>query len=85
MSAAQTLATARTLMLRHHGPNCSQRPLWDQLARLLGEAEARATALAKVHGADIVDERVTRPLAIAVAYLDLPVTDHVKEPAHARS
>lgn len=82
MTAAQILCAARELMLVHHGPRCPDRAFWDQLARLLGKAEARATALAEVHGADVVDDRVVLPLAIANAYLDLPAPDQTKEHAH---
>lgn len=85
MTTAQILATARIQMLRHHGPQCAQRPLWEQLGRLLGEAEDHATALAEANGVDTVDEQLIRPLAIANAYLDLPAYEHAKEHTHAGS
>jgi hypothetical protein len=84
VTAAQILAAARELMLTQHGKGCPDRPFWEQLARLLGDAEARALAVAEIHGADVVDERTSRPVAIAVAYLDAAHISTIKEPAHAR-
>lgn len=79
MTTAQILRAARELMLEQHGPGCADRAFWEQIARSLAEAEARALAIAEVHGADVVDERLVRPLAIATTYLD---TSSIKEHAH---
>lgn len=83
MTAAQILRAARELMLHQHGPGCPDRQFWEQTARLLGEAETRALAVAEVHGADVVDERLVRPLAIANAYLDAATNEPIKEIVHA--
>lgn len=82
MTTAQILTAARELMLAQHGPDCADRPFWEQVARCLGEAQVRAQAFAEIHGVDVIDDRVIRALAIAVAYLDAASIHPTKEHAH---
>ena len=79
MTTAQILRAARELMLAQRGPGCADRPFWVQVAGFLRVAEVHALTVAEAHGADVVDEHLVRPLAIANAYLD---TSSIKEHAH---